>query len=82
MKMLQGLDQIEKHVIGIKQQYIANKYFKMQCLTSTMLMAIPYPTTNAAKSLIYGDPDKNLTDSPAPIFGLLFLPIATHEIRF
>ena len=37
-------------------------------------MAMPYPTTKAAKSLIYGDPAKNVTDSPAPIFGLLFLP--------
>ena len=37
-------------------------------------MAIPYPTTKAAKSRIYGDPAKNFIDSPAPIFGLLFLP--------
>jgi hypothetical protein len=44
-------------------------------LTSTILMAIPYPTTKAARSRIYGDAARNFIDSPAPIFGLLFLPV-------
>ena len=43
-------------------------------LTSTMLMAMPYPTTRAARSRMYGEPARNLAESPALIFGLLFLP--------
>ena len=58
-----------------------NQIKTLSVLTSTIFIAMPYPTTKAAKSRMYGEPDKNFIDSPALIFVLLFLPGYKHAMR-